>query len=55
MLCQEVPEISDEETPEGERDAIKQEQALETFVGKLEQYFDTLVGKESMRVHCADM
>jgi hypothetical protein len=45
-----MPESKDEGTPEGKRDAIKQEHALETIVGKLEQYFDTREENGSMQL-----
>lgn len=41
-------EIRDDDTPDGKRETIKQEQALETIVGSLEQYFSTRDGNGSM-------
>jgi hypothetical protein len=38
VLGSEIPESKDKGTPEGKRDAIKQEHALDTFVGKLEHH-----------------
>jgi hypothetical protein len=50
VLGSKIPESKDKGTPEGKRDAIKQEHALDTFVGKLEHHFDTREGNGSMQV-----